>query len=133
MSQEELQQFVGRSNRMDNFISTAANEGAGFSQKEIILNIYAPEGTEMMYAEPFSNFGQGSGAEWDGVQGQKNFSQEFEVIIQRGAKYKITNIDKKGGKIYVDMEVRPELGYNKYQEKDSEWKGSRIDYVGKKH
>ena len=54
-----MQQFVGRRATMDNFISTAASEGAGFSEKEIILNIYVPEGTEMMYAEPFSNFGNG--------------------------------------------------------------------------
>ena len=87
----------------------------------------------MMYAEPFSNFGNGSGVNWDGIQGQKSFSQEFEVILQRGAKYKITHIDKKNGRIYIDMEVHPEFGYNKYQEEDSEWKGSRIDYVGKEH
>ena len=133
MSQEELQQFVGRRATMDNFISTAASEGAGFSEKEIILNIYVPEGTEMMYAEPFSNFGNGRGVNWDGIQGQKSFSQEFEVILQRGAKYKITHIEKKSGRIYIDMEVHPEFGYNKYQEEDSEWKGSRIDYVGKEH
>ena len=77
MSQEELQQFVGRRATMDNFISTAASEGAGFSEKEIILNIYVPEGTEMMYAEPFSNFGNGSGVNWDGIQGQKSFSSRI--------------------------------------------------------
>lgn len=133
MSQEELQQFVGRDNRMDNFISTAGAQGAGFSQKEVILNIYAPAGTEMAYAEPFSNFGSGSGVQWDGIQKQSSFGGEFEVIIQRGAQYRITKIERKEGKIYVDMEVHPEMGYNKYQEEDSEWDGSRIDYMGKEH
>ena len=87
----------------------------------------------MIYAEPFSNFGNGVGVKWDGIQEQSSFGVEFEVIIQRGARYTITKIERKEGKIYVDMEVHPEFGYNKYQEEDSEWKGSRIDYVGKKH
>ena len=123
MSESELQQFVGQSNRMYSFTSTGVAKGKGFSG-DCILNIYAPKGTQMMYAEPFSRFGNGSGLNWDGVQTQSSFGYESEMIIQRGAYYKITKIEKSGGTIFIDMEVHPEQGYDLIQQDPSEWKGS---------
>jgi len=123
MSDSELQQFVGRSNRMYSFTSTGVAKGKGFSG-DCILNIYAPQGTQMMYAEPFSAFGRGSGLHWDGVSTQSSFGYESEMIIQRGASYTITKIEKSGSTIYIDMEVHPEQGYDLIQQDPSEWKGS---------
>lgn len=124
MSNKELQQFVGRSNRMYSFTSTGVAKGKGFGG-DCILNIYAPSGTQMMYAEPFSRFGNGSKLAWDGVQTQSSFGYESEMIIQRGASYTITKIEKSGGTIYIDMEVHPEEGYDLFQQDPSEWTGSK--------
>jgi hypothetical protein len=80
----------------------------------------------MMYAEPFSAYGNGNGLSWDGVSKQKNFGSEAEMIIQRGATYRITKIERgKGGKIYIDVEARLEKGYELIQQDPAEWKGSR--------
>ena len=87
------------------FLSTGVSKGKGFSSHPIIMNIYAPKGTKMMYAEPFSAFGHGSGRKWDGVSKQGSFGNEAEMIFQRGTKFRVTKVEKSGGKIWVDMEV----------------------------
>ena len=78
-----------------------------------------------MYAEPFSHYGKGGGLNWDGKSKQHSFGGESEIIIQRGASYTITKIEKTGGKIYVDMEVHPEKGYDLMQQDPNDWKGSK--------
>lgn len=123
MSDSDLQQFVGKSNRMYSFTSTGVAKGKGFSG-DCILNIYAPSGTQMLYAEPFSEFGYGDKLKWDGISTQSKFGYEAEMLIQRGAYYKITKIEKSNGTIYIDMEVHPEQGYDLIQQDPSEWKGS---------
>lgn len=130
LSPDELQGLIGRTESMDNFISTAACKGDGFSG-QVILNIYAPKGTNLIYAEPFSHYGQGGKLAWDGKSGQKSFGHEFEVIIQRGAHYKVTKIERKAGMTYIDLEIHPEMGYNLYQQDPTEWKGSRKNFKGK--
>lgn len=124
MSNAELQQFVGRENRIYSFVSTAVSKGNGFDYKPVTLNIYAPQGTQMMYAEPFSNFGHGDGLNWDGVNKQSYFGGEAEMLVQRGASYTVTKIEKSGGQIYIDLELHPEKGYDLFQQDPSEWKGS---------
>lgn len=124
MSEADLQQFVGRSNRRGSFLSCGVSKGKGFDHQPVIINIYAPKGTQMMYAEPFSHFGSGGKLNWDGISTQSSFGYESEMIIQRGASYTITKIEKSGGKIYMDMEVHPEQGYDLFQQDPSEWKGS---------
>lgn len=121
MSQADLQKFVGKGGRQFNFISTGVAKGKGFSG-DVVCNIYAPKGTKMMYAEPFSYY---SGAEystkmadaWDGIKKQSCFGYESEMIIQRGAYYRITKIEKSGYTTYVDMEVVVEKGYDKFQQR----------------
>ena len=39
------------------------------------------------------------------------------MIIQRGANYRITKIEKTGYTTYVDMEVVIEDGYDKFQQR----------------
>lgn len=122
MTHEQLQQFLGRDGRIYSFTSTGVAKGKGFSG-DVIMNIYAPKGTQMMYAEPFSCFGNGGGSGWDGISPQSTFGYESEMIIQRGASYTITKIEKSGGTIFIDVEVHPERGY--------EFVEDMPDYVGK--
>ena len=122
MTHEQLQQFLGRDGRIYSFTSTGVAKGKGFSGN-VIMNIFAPKGTQMMYAEPFSAFGNGGGKSWDGISPQSTFGYESEMIIQRGASYTITKIEKSGSTIFIDVEVHPEQGY--------EFVEDMPDYVGK--
>ena len=122
MSESEIQQtLIGTRFEADQFISTAVNEGGGacFNSKPTKWNIYCPSGSEMFYASDFGAFGKG----------------ENEMILQRGGTYEITNaywgIDKTDGnrrKLFVDVELHSELGYNKFQQDPNEWTGSRKNY-----
>lgn len=121
MTNEQLQKFVEKGGRQYNFISAGVAKGKGFSG-EVICNIYAPKGTKMIYAEPFSYY---SGADydtsgfddWDGTKKQSTFGGESEMIIQRGAYYRITKIEKSGYTTYIDMEVVLDKGYDKFQQR----------------
>ena len=116
LSDDELQKLVGRSGRVGGFWSTSPAKGDGFSHKPVIINVYAPAGSNAIYAEPFSAFGRGDGLEWDGKSGQESFGREFEVILQRGGSYKVTKIEHAGGKYYIDVELHPEDGYDLFQQ-----------------
>lgn len=106
LSESDLQlKLLGKEVTEYGFCSTGVAKGKGFSSSPIILNIYCPSGTKMMYAEPFSAFGQGSGKHWDGVSKQSSFGSESEMILQRGTKFRITKVEKSNGKIYIDMDV----------------------------
>lgn len=122
MTEAQLQKFVGKGGRQYNFISTGVAKGKGFSG-DVICNIYAPKGTHMIYAEPFSYY---SGADystsdpshfWDGSKKQGSFGYESEMIIQRGAYYRITKIEKSGYTTFIDMEVVLDKGYDKFQQR----------------
>lgn len=105
LPEDELaKKLVGTTPTEYGFMSTGVAKGKGFGG-DIILNVYCPEGTKMMYAEPFSAFGNGSGQNWDGISGQSSFGYESEMILQRGTKFRITKVEKKGDTIYVDMDV----------------------------
>ena len=126
MSNTDLQKYVGYSGKMYNFISTGVAKGTGFGG-DVILNVYAPKGTKMMYAEPFSYYGYGingkygmnrdDGRNWDGKSKQTTFGTESEMIIQRGATYRVTKIERIGYKTYIDVEVHPEAGYDLFQQR----------------
>lgn len=121
MSDSELQKFVGVKDKFYQSMSTAVNKGGGsiFNSKPMKLNIYAPQGSQMLYASDVGAFGKA----------------ENELILQRGGTYKITKIywgidDTDGGtrKLFVDMELHPEEGYDLFQQDPTEWKGSRKNY-----
>lgn len=121
MSDAQLQQFVGRRNVMYSFISTAVNEGGGsmFNSRPLKINFYAPKGTQMLYASDVGAFGKG----------------ENEMILQRGGTYEITKMywghdatDGNKWKVFVDMEIHPEVGYDLFQQDPNEWTGSRKNY-----
>ena len=134
MSGTDLQQFVGRSSRIYSFVSTATAKGSGFPGG-CILNIYAPQGSQMLYCEPFSYYGHdkngrqngSNGLRWDGRSTQPDFGYEAEMLLQRGGSYTVTKIERTGqGTIYMDLEVHPEQGYDLFQQDPSEWTGSRV-------
>lgn len=121
MTDADLQQFVGKSSILHQFISTAVNKGGGsmFNAKPVKFNIYAPKGSEMLYASDVGAFGKG----------------ENEMILQRGGTYEITKIywgkdatDGNRTKLFVDLDLHPELGYDKFQQDPAEWKGSTKNY-----
>jgi SPP1 gp7 family putative phage head morphogenesis protein len=121
MTDAELQVLVGEERTIEQFLSAAVNEGGGsmFNSKPMKLNIYAPKGSQMLYASDVGAFGKG----------------ENEMILQRGGTYKITKIywgndatDGNARKIFVDMELHPEKGYDLFQQDPSEWTGSKKTY-----
>ena len=59
----------------------------------------------MMYAEPYSSFGKGSGRSWDGIAKQSTFGSESEIILQRGTTFRVTKVEKSGNTWYIDVEV----------------------------
>jgi hypothetical protein len=95
----------------DGFVSCGSSKGKGFSSG-YIFNIYCPKGTKMMYAEPFSHWGDGDKLHWDsiskhldGISKQSSFGKEDETIIQRGTTFRVIKVEKKGTDIYFDIEV----------------------------
>lgn len=104
-SQSELEALLlGTTPTEYGFCSCGVAKGKGFSG-DIILNIYAPSGTQMMYVEPFSAFGNGGGKSWDGLKPQSSFEQESEIILQQGTTFRVTKVEKTPGMIYIDLEV----------------------------
>lgn len=104
-SQSELEDLLDKKEVIEyGFCSCGVAKGKGFSG-DIILNIYAPSGTQMMYVEPFSAFGNGSGQNWDGLKPQTSFGQESEIILQQGTKFRVTKVEKTPKIIYFDLEV----------------------------
>lgn len=105
-SQAELEcLLLGKTVTDYGFFSCGVSKGKGFSHKPIIMNVYVPRGTKMMYAEPFSAFGNGSGRSWNGIDRQSTFGSESEIILQQGTSFRVTKVEKSGGKLYVDIEV----------------------------
>ncbi len=102
---KNLQSIHGKAGIEKAFSSCALSKGGGFSNKKIIYNIYCPRGTKMLYAEPYSAFGNGQGKSWDGKTQQSHFGYEIEMILQKNTKFRITKAEYSNGKYYIDMEV----------------------------
>lgn len=101
----EIYALVGKEGVEGAYWSAGVAKGMGFSSKPVIFNIYAPRGTKAMYCEPFSRYGNGAGRSWDGIAKQTSFGTESEILIQRGTKFRITKVEKSGGKWYIDVEI----------------------------
>ena len=100
----EIKALVGKEGTEGAFTSAGVAKGKGFGGN-VITNIYAPKGTKMMYAEPYSSFGKGSGRSWDGIAKQSTFGSESEIILQRGTTFRVTKVEKSGNTWYIDVEV----------------------------
>lgn len=103
-SDAEIRALVGKTGTEGAFTSAGVAKDKGFGG-EVITNIYAPRGTKMMYAEPYSAFGNGTGRSWDGISKQTSFGHESEIILQRGTTFRVTKVEKSGGTWYIDVEV----------------------------
>ena len=112
--------YIGVSGRNMAFVSTSPLYNSFYRNADVKMNIYVPAGSEMMYAEPFSHCNESkyNGKAWDGKEGTAMFGDEFEVILQRGGSYTITGVRYDYGRdaYYVDMELHPEMGYDKFEE-----------------
>ena len=107
MTDAQLQQFVGAQKEIPQFVSGAINKGGGsYTPGDMLFNIYCPKGSEALYVRSDGYFGK----------------SEHEIILQRGGTYKITRIYwgqdavHGGRKLIVDLELRVERGYNKFQQ-----------------
>lgn len=107
MSDAQLQQFVGATKELPQFISGAINKGGGsYTPGNMLFNIYCPKGSEALYVLEDGHF----------------HKSEHEMILQRGGTYKITKVywgkdtEHGGRKLIVDLELRLERGYNKFQQ-----------------
>ena len=104
-TQEELEAaLLGTTPTEFGFMSCGSSKGRGFSG-DILLNIYAPSGTKMMYVEPFSAFGNGFSRHWDGIATQKDFGSELETILQQGTQFRVVKVERTHGTLYFDLEV----------------------------
>lgn len=100
----EIMALVGKEGTEGAFTSAGVAKGKGLGGN-VITNIYAPRGTKMMYAEPYSSFGNGSGRSWDGIAKQSTFGSESEINLQRGTTFRVTKVEKSGNTWYIDVEV----------------------------
>ena len=111
--------YIGVSGRNMAFVSTSPIYSSFYRDAEVKMNIYAPAGSEMIYAEPFSRYNKSkyNGKNWDGKEGATMFGDEFEMILQRGGSYTITGVRYSSDydAYYVDMELHPEAGYDKFE------------------
>lgn len=105
MSNDQIQQLVGKTFEDQGFVSCGTHKGAGFASNNYIMNIYCPKGTKALYVDPISQY---SG------------SNENETIINRGYTYKITKVSKKGEKTYIDCEVVLNSDIKRYNSKELE-------------
>ena len=112
LTARQLKGMVGKIGTNAPFTSCGITKGTGFSSKQVILNIYCPKGTKGIYTEPYSHYGDGgygeAGFKWDGksrLSAGYNPGSEMEFILQRGAKFRITKIEKKGHRYYIDVDL----------------------------
>ena len=101
--QGKLQDLINVEGIDKSFISCGNCKDTYFKRRDLIYNIYCPQKTQMIYAEPFSAFGQYKSA-WDGKTKPTELN-ENEIILQRGTKFRCTKIEKKDGVFYVNLEV----------------------------
>ena len=104
------------------FTSTGIAKGTGFSGN-VNYHIYAPQGTRAIYAEPQSFFGDTVGSDaklYKPGQSYSSVGGEAEVIVQRGTKFRITNINKDSyGNLNVEMEIIEQPDYFKFGDEDT--------------
>ena len=112
MSDAERQNMVGTVFTDNGFYSAGAGKGTGFSGNSLILNTYCPRGTKMAYMNTKGHYAGGN---------------ENEMILQRGYTYRITKVEKKGSKYFVDCEVILGSDNQKITDMDA------LAKLGKKH
>lgn len=95
--------LVGKIGVDNSFISTGDNKSTYFKRDGFIYNIYCPKGTKACYAEPFSRFGQHKLNQTGTMK--PTVTNENEIILQRGCKYRITKAEYKNGEWFIDVDL----------------------------
>lgn len=124
-TEEELKkELLGKTVTEYGFFSMGSSKGSGFI-RDITLNVFAPKGTKAIYVEPFSYYGAelhqhgwGKGVNWDGKRKQTDFGQELETILQQGTKFKVIKVERKDGRLFIDLDIIS-------QGKPQLWKGKK--------
>lgn len=102
--------LVGKVGLEDSFQSCGSCRETRFTAtgpKKVIMNLYCPKGTPAAYAQPWSSCGT-YGQSWDGIKKANPESwSENEVLLQRGAKMRITKAeyDSVSDMWYIDVDV----------------------------
>lgn len=106
---QNIQSLVGKIGVEKAFTSTCVVKGSAQKMDgnfDVVYNIRLPKGTKAIYTEPFSTYGSGAGRSWDGKSKQARIGSEAELLIQRGAKYRITGARKASdGWYHIDMDL----------------------------
>lgn len=123
-SAEELEKLlVKREGKDEGFTSCGSSVGSGFDDKDVIMHIACPAGTQMLYLEPFAAYGGSSPYSpselarmyrrgekpkpyWDGKSEAVKFGDQDETLLQRGTTFKPTEV-KRGsdGKLHIYCQV----------------------------
>lgn len=107
---DELRMCIGDAVTQDGFLSSSPQKGASYAPiKNVVINMYVPEGSHVSYAEPYSKYGNGPKMSWDertdGTDYHPAAFGEFETIVQRGAQFTPTKIEFDGQKLYIDGDI----------------------------
>lgn len=110
MDLSKLNALAGRRGVNEGFISTSFDMDGGFWNR-VDLKIFAPKGTQALYAKPVSGFGDSYGSRWDGKTARRTFEpgRENEVIVNRGYEYRFIKAETYHGShgsqitIYVEL------------------------------
>lgn len=94
----EIKALIGATGTEGAFWSMEVAKGTGF-RGDVIFNIYAPRGTKMMYCEPSSGFGNGSGRNWDGI-----IKQQTKILDATREKNQCRSLRTNLGIYYVNSE-----------------------------
>ena len=101
--------LIGAVGEQKCFMSTAHSKSWGFvddgggATSSVVYNIYCPKGTKGIYTEPYSAYGC-AGRKWDG-KSNPGIANELEVILQRGAKLRVTKAEYKNGQWFIDLDL----------------------------
>lgn len=103
---EARKALIGKEGIEKAFVSCGSSKGTGFDNKVVIMNLFVPKGTKGLYIEPISYYGHGTKSpNWDGKKRQSSVSKENETLLQRGTKFRITKVERSGGRWFIDADV----------------------------
>ena len=112
----DLTSLIGKEGKSNLFMSCHSAKNGAFTvgthtgtPNDVVLSIFMPKGTKGAYMEPFASYGDNirwkDGFDWTGTKRKTAPSNQVEFLLQRGAKFRITNAYQKGGKWYIDVDL----------------------------
>lgn len=112
----DLTSIIGKEGKSNLFMSCHSAKNGAFTvgthtgtPNDVVLSIFMPKGTKGAYMEPFASYGDNirwkEGFDWTGTKRKTAPSNQVEFLLQRGAKFRITNAYQKGGKWYIDVDL----------------------------